>query len=202
MLILYTEYCTFQVRSEHVMIEYICRHFLPTLLFNNITFISFWLWFFRRLLLSLHNVSAIISSSLPQVSLVYLGIKMIQPRKLFLKFSRLNYFYTQINKEYLMKAGGCNNQNIVFQVITIKIRSTVQKITTKIIHNKPHLHLTYTDIKLLVHSQVDIKSHEHILLNMMLYSCSLRFIVTRSSSKEKKSPDLLKRKKKFHLAVF
>ena len=33
-----------------------------------------------------HNISAALSSGLPQVSLVYLGIEMIQPRKSFWKF--------------------------------------------------------------------------------------------------------------------
>ena len=38
-----------------------------------------------------------------------------------------------------MKAGGYSDRNIVFQLTTIKMRTKVFKITTKIIHIKSHL---------------------------------------------------------------
>ena len=43
-----------------------------------------------------HNVSAAVSSGLPQVSLVYLGKEMIQPEKSFLKFVDQTKLYFQV----------------------------------------------------------------------------------------------------------
>ena len=47
-----------------------------------------------------HNVSAAVSSGLPQVSPVYLGIEMIQPKKSFFKFDCWSnkVFYSQTIK--------------------------------------------------------------------------------------------------------
>ena len=58
------------------------------------------------LLFYFHNVSAAVSSGLPQVSLVYLGTEMIQPGKLFLKFDNKDnsiYFYKPVSKRQSMK---------------------------------------------------------------------------------------------------
>ena len=80
-------------------------------------------------LLFFHNVSAVLSPSLPHVSPVYLRIEMIQPGKSFLKFPRLNHFYAQINRR---KAGGYSGRNVVKK--TIKTKTIVRKLLlTKII---------------------------------------------------------------------
>ena len=42
--------------------------------------------------------------------------------------------YVQIIKGHLRKAGGYSSRNVVFQFTIIKMRTTVRKITTKIIH--------------------------------------------------------------------
>ena len=46
----------------------------------------------------------------------------------------LNHFHTQINKGLLKKAGVYSGQNVVLQLTTIKMRTTVRKITQKILH--------------------------------------------------------------------
>ena len=43
-----------------------------------------------------------------------------------------NHFYVQINEGHLRKARGYSSWNVVFQLITIKLRTTVRKITYKI----------------------------------------------------------------------
>ena len=73
-----------------------------------------------------HNISAAVSSSLPQVSFVYLDIEMIQPGKSFLKVWLM--IKQGVQKRSIQR------RNIVFQLTIIKIRTTVQKITIKIIH--------------------------------------------------------------------
>ena len=67
-----------------------------------------------------YNVSIAVSYGLPQVSLVYAGIEMIQPGKSFLN--------------PLRKAGGYSSRNVGFQLTTKKKWTTVRKITTKIIY--------------------------------------------------------------------
>ena len=72
----------------------------------------------------------------------------------FLKwFPRLNHFYVQINKGHLWKDGGYSSQNIVFQLTTIKTRTTAPKVTNKIIHIKPHLKNSDKNILLLKNDQ-------------------------------------------------
>ena len=101
--------------------------------------VLFWLWFFELLssfLLLLKHISDAVSSGLCQMSLVYLGIEMIQPGES--QTSKMisqvkSNFYTQINKGHLRKAGTYSSQNIGFQLTTIKMRTKVWKITTKII---------------------------------------------------------------------
>ena len=57
--------------------------------------------------------------------------------KSFLKFPWLNHFHTQKNKGYLKKGGRYSGQDVVLQITTIKMRTTVRKITHKILHIKP-----------------------------------------------------------------
>ena len=59
-----------------------------------------------------HNILAAVSSGLPQVSLVYLGIEMMQPGKLFLKLSINN------NKDE-ENSPKSQNQNNTFLVIFV-----------------------------------------------------------------------------------
>ena len=73
-----------------------------------------------------HNISAAVSSNLPQVPLVYLGIEIIQPDKSFF-FLRLNYFYAQISKVHLRKTRGYSSRNLVFQLTTYKDEDKSQK---------------------------------------------------------------------------
>ena len=68
----------------------------------------------------LKHISPTVSSGLPQLSLVFLEIKMFQPGKSFLNFD----WYCSEN---------------VFQFTTIKMQMTFRKIITKILHIKSHL---------------------------------------------------------------
>ena len=94
-----------------------------------------------------YNVSPAVSSGLPQVSLVYQGIEMIQPGRLSLtvdqirrsrsvkllkSFPRLNPFYALINKRHLRTAGGHSGRNVVFQFTAIKWRQKSEKSRLKL----------------------------------------------------------------------
>ena len=69
-----------------------------------------------------HNVSTAVSSGLPRVSPVYLGIEMIQPSKSSFKVRKkmMNHFYAQINRGHPRKAGGYSGRNVVKKAIKTK----------------------------------------------------------------------------------
>ena len=74
----------------------------------------------------------VVSSSLPQVFLIYLDTKMIQPGKSYSQNWKMisqfeSFLWTRKTKEHLRKAEGYSVWNVVFQLKTIKMRTTVQK---------------------------------------------------------------------------
>ena len=90
--------------------------------------------------------------------------------KLLKWFPGLNHFCTQINKGHMMKAGGYSSQNVVFQLTTKNMRTTVWNNTAKIIHIKPYFKNSYRDgsvserwvsdvIKINMYMYIDLDMH-------------------------------------------